>query len=727
MKRYRNLFWLLLITVVCFASATARAADDPAASAVGLLPESYRAEASRALSQAGDNQAQLIGAIQAVKPEHRVAIAFLIANMPQRDLNTLTKDYLVENIDLAYQAREATAWAKAIPEEIFLNDVLPYANLNEQRDSWRKDLRERFAAEVKDCKTPGEAALKLNAKIFDVLNVHYHATKRPKPDQSPSESIKATYASCTGLSILLVDACRAVGVPARTAGTPAWTIPKGDANGNHAGNHTWAEIWDGQWHFLGACENSKLSETWFAGNASRADDSRVENRIYAASFKKTDMFFPLVWDMSIRYVNAEDRTLFYTTKRTVKVNLADAKGDATAAHLTLRRGGIIVADMDVNAATTLTLAGNQRYEATLVKTGENEPIIRNFKLDESKDPTVNLLVAPPDAPAGAGAGAQKPVKVYILTGQSNMEGHAKVSLLEYQIAQPSSHDFFAHLQKDGKWVERDDVWIKFLDRKGKLTVGYGSPNCIGPELEFGNVMGDHYSEQVLLIKPAWGGRSLYRDFRPPSAGLPPDDVLEKMLKQAQTKKPETTMDDIKKPFGKAYRDMIGEVNSTLANLKTNFPEYQNQGYELCGLVWFQGWNDMIDAKATAEYAVNMAHFIRDVRKDLKSPTLPFEIGQMGVDGMTPNANIVKFKEAQAQAAALPEFKGNVALVKTDQFWDMDADAVFKKGWRENLKEWNTVGSDFGYHYYGSVKTMSKIGRAFGQAMLELQGQTAAAK
>jgi alpha-galactosidase len=720
MIRYRHLFWVFLGTLM-MSAAVGRAADNPVAQAVAILPEAYRAPVAQALSQAGDNQSQLLAAIKAVKPEHHVAIAFLIANMPQRDLSTLTSDFLVENIDLAYQAREATPWARAIPEEIFLNDVLPYANLNEQRDSWRKDLRDRFAGDVKDCKTPGEAALKLNARIFDVLNVHYHATKRPKPDQSPSESMKATYASCTGLSILLVDACRAVGVPARTAGTPAWTIRKGDANGNHAGNHTWAEIWDGQWHFLGACENSKLSETWFAGNASKADDSHIENRIYAASFKKTNMFFPLVWDMSIRYVNAEDRTPFYTTRRTVKVKLTDGKGGDAKGHLTLRRGGNIVADLEVNAATTLLLSGNQAYQAEITPAGAPAPIIRDFKLDETKDPTVNLLVAEPDAPAGA----QKPVKVYILTGQSNMEGHAKVSLLEYQIAQPASHDFFAHLQKDGKWVERDDVWIKFLDRKGKLTVGYGSPKCIGPELEFGNTMGDHYEQQVLLIKPAWGGRSLYRDFRPPSAGLPPDDVLDKMLKQAQKKKPETTLEDIKKPFGKAYRDMIEEVNSTLANLKTNFPEYQNQGYELSGLVWFQGWNDMIDAKATAEYADNMAHFIRDVRKDLKSPNLPVVIGQMGVDGKKPNANIVKFKEAEAQAAALPEFKGNVALVKTDQFWDTDAEAVFKKGWRENLKEWNTVGSDYGYHYYGSVKTMSKIGQAFAKAMLDLQSQAQA--
>src|SRR5439155_3201053 len=129
-----------------------------------------------------------------------------------------------------------------------------------------------------------------------------------------------------------------------------------------------------------------------------------------------------------------------------------------------------------------------------------------------------------------------------------------------------THDLFAHLQKDGNWIERDDVWIKFLDRKGKLTVGYGSPKCIGPELEFGNVVGDRYDEPVLLIKTAWGGRSLYRDFRSPSAGLPVPEVLEKMLADLKKRKPDATLKDIKGLFGASYRAMLAEVQGTLADL-----------------------------------------------------------------------------------------------------------------------------------------------------------------
>ncbi|SVD39096.1 uncharacterized protein METZ01_LOCUS391950, partial [marine metagenome] len=97
----------------------------------------------------------------------------------------------------------------------------------------------------------------------------------------------------------------------------------------------------------------------------------------------------------------------------------------------------------------------------------------------------------------AAAKELKPVKVFILSGQSNMEGKGRIDpLLNHQIHAPETRDFFAHLHKDGKYIERDDVWINYLERRGKLTVGYGSPGRIGLELEFGHVMGNHYDEPV---------------------------------------------------------------------------------------------------------------------------------------------------------------------------------------------------------------------------------------
>jgi alpha-galactosidase len=319
------------------------------------------------------------------------------------------------------------------------------------------------------------------------------------------------------------------------------------------------------------------------------------------------------------------------------------------------------------------------------------------------------------------ADRQRPVKVFILAGQSNMEGKARLSLLDYQANQPATRDFFKHLRKGDRWIERGDVWIKFGNEKGKLTAGYGSPKCVGPELEFGTVVGDHYKQQVLLIKTAWGGRSLYGDFRPPSAGLPPPAVLDRMLADQKKGKPKTTLDDVKNHFGASYREMLAEIRSTLADLKAHFPDYAGQGHELAGFVWFHGWNDMIDAGYTAEYTANLAHLIKDVRKDLKAPRLPFVIGLMGVGGLKPDAGVKRFQAAQAAVMKEAEFKGNVALVRTDVFWDTEAEAVFKKGWREHLDEWNKVGSDYPYHYLGSGRTYCRIGRAFGQAMIELRG------
>src|SRR5439155_18085237 len=138
--------------------------------------------------------------------EQRNGMAFLIAHMPERDLRTLRADFLGENVALAYKVRAEVPWGRGLPEVIFLNDVLPYANVDEERHPWRKELYELCLPLVKECKTPGEAAQKLNRTVFAKLKVRY-STGRKKPHQSPKESIEQGLASCTCLSILLSDAC----------------------------------------------------------------------------------------------------------------------------------------------------------------------------------------------------------------------------------------------------------------------------------------------------------------------------------------------------------------------------------------------------------------------------------------------------------------------------------------------------------------------------------------
>ena len=257
-----------------------------------------------ALANSANNRAELTRALAEVPEAQREGMKFLVENMPVVDLQSLRADFLLSHVAQVYETMNAAPWKGAVPQDIFLNDVLPYASLNEARDGGRQRVRDIAAPLVKDCRTPGEAALALNQKLFGTVNVRY-STSRKKPDQSALESMKSGVATCSGLSILLVDACRAVGVPARVAGTPMWA--------NLRGNHTWVEIWDGDWHFVGAAEpdGKGLDHGWFTGDAAKAVADLPRHAIYASSFKKTGISFPLVWDRGLDWVGAVNVTARY--------------------------------------------------------------------------------------------------------------------------------------------------------------------------------------------------------------------------------------------------------------------------------------------------------------------------------------------------------------------------------------------------------------------------------
>ena len=260
-----------------------------------------------ALEAAGTNRVELQRALDQVPADQRPGMEFLIQHMPAIDRATLTADYLLENVALGYAGLAKAPWREQIPQELFLNDILPYACVNESRDRSRIRLRELAEPLVKDCRTPAEAARRLNEQLFGLVKVGY-STQRRKPDQSPLETMESGKATCTGLSILLVDACRAVGVPARVVGTPMWA--------NLRGNHTWVEIWDGDWQFLGAAEPDPngLNRGWFVHDASQAKRDEPKHAIYASSFRPTGTSFPMIWARSITWVPAVNVTDRYTPK-----------------------------------------------------------------------------------------------------------------------------------------------------------------------------------------------------------------------------------------------------------------------------------------------------------------------------------------------------------------------------------------------------------------------------
>lgn len=256
------------------------------------------------LERAGDNRVQLETALREVPAGQRDSMEFLVAWMQESDLRELTAERLLENVRLAHEVRGRLPWQKHIPDQIFLNHVLPHACLDEPRDPWRAEFLEKFWPLVANSTSAAEAAQILNEKIFAIVQVKY-STQRQRANQSPAESMAQGLASCSGLSILLVDACRAVGVPARVAGIPAWP--------NKPGNHTWVEIWDGTWHFTGAAEYDPagLDRAWFTGDASLADPEQPRHSIYATSYAGTGLHFPLPWNRRNRSIHAENVTARY--------------------------------------------------------------------------------------------------------------------------------------------------------------------------------------------------------------------------------------------------------------------------------------------------------------------------------------------------------------------------------------------------------------------------------
>ncbi|HUT33149.1 MAG TPA: sialate O-acetylesterase [Planctomycetota bacterium] len=291
----------------------------------------------------------------------------------------------------------------------------------------------------------------------------------------------------------------------------------------------------------------------------------------------------------------------------------------------------------------------------------------------------------------AGQAGKSPIKVFLLAGQSNMEGQAVVDLdhekyynggkgnLEHVMRDPAKAPLYAHLRdKEGKWAARDDVWVWYKApgglKKGALSIGYavyGGRHHFGPELQFGHVIGNALDNQVLLIKTAWGGKSIYKEFRPPSSGG---------------------------EVGPFYTRMLAEVREALGGLKDCFPDYDGGGYEIAGFVWFQGWNDMCTPPAVPEYEQNLANLIKDVRKELKLPKLPVVIGETG------NCNHTVFRKAQGAVAERPELKGTVAFVPTADFL-------------RPAKESPNTGH--GHHWFGNAESYFLIGNALGEAMKTL--------
>jgi alpha-galactosidase len=385
----------------------------------------------------------------------------------------------------------------------------------------------------------------------------------------------------------------------------------------------------------------------------------------------------------------------------------------------------------------------------------------------------------------------KPLKVFILAGQSNMEGHAMIKTFPGVKRDPKTADIYKEMvDSEGKPIVCENVWIAYSHgasggspggtKSGKLSVGWGAvadPNKIGPEYTFGIYMSKMLNEPILIIKTAWGGKSLYNDYRPPSAG------------ENSLVLPKEISEEFKNSTGFNYKLMMDYVKEVLADPKAVYPAYDaKEGYELAGFVWFQGFNDLVgpypEAKVEvqekakgkknekapkdySEYSRLLGCFIRDIRKELAAPKLPFVIGVLGVGGISDNPGKNAFRAAMAAPAETDEFKGSVVNVFSENYWPAELDPVDgkvsmikrdakrkltkekkenpdkeKNLSKEELKasrdkvktdiqaqikamlteeEMNLLENEMsnaGYHYYGSAKFFTQLGKAFAEALVK---------
>ena len=380
----------------------------------------------------------------------------------------------------------------------------------------------------------------------------------------------------------------------------------------------------------------------------------------------------------------------------------------------------------------------------------------------------------------AGQALARPLKVFILAGQSNMQGHVNLSTFDSMAEDPKTASILKEMRNtDGAPTVCRKVWISSIgcadddttEQKGRLTAGFGaSTREIGPEFTFGIYMEKKLKEPILIIKTSWGGKDLHTDFRPPSAGPIVWSDFEFNRRKSRGDDMEKDKAERIKATGVYYRLMIAHVRKVLADIQRVVPDYDpKQGYELAGFAWFQGFNDLVSTWTYDKgnqpggydmYGQLMADLIRDVRKDLNAPKMPFVIGIMGIGGVKEEekpGSQKYFRQAQAAPSLLPEFKGNVVTVPTAPYWDDDLeklrtrlealwpkmDARAAEARKQNPKmtgaEVEAVkmtveaenftpeelqrlkgASNGGYHYLGAAKIMAPIGKALAETMANFQ-------
>ena len=272
------------------------------------------------------------------------------------------------------------------------------------------------------------------------------------------------------------------------------------------------------------------------------------------------------------------------------------------------------------------------------------------------------------------------------------------------------------LDNKGNWAERNDVWYKGLVTASAnqwLSVGCGAgKNSIGPELGFGNLIGDYHDQPVLLLKSSQGNRSLGWDFLPPgSKRFEHEGYVYAGYKESPARwKLNTAPEPIDWYAGKQYDDCFDAVKQTLKDFDQLFPHWKNRGFEIAGFVWWQGHKDGGEPYA-GRYEQNLKTFIKTVRSEFNAKKAPFVLGTIGFEGWAMDGPHKTIAEAQlaigSDSEKHPDFQGNVKTVETRDFWRSAEQSPRNQG----------------FHYNQNAETYMLVGEGLAKAMIDLKQRT----
>jgi hypothetical protein len=278
-----------------------------------------------------------------------------------------------------------------------------------------------------------------------------------------------------------------------------------------------------------------------------------------------------------------------------------------------------------------------------------------------------------------------------------------------------------------------------IDRSthGPLSVGYGgSITTIGPEYGVGIALERHLDAPILLVKCSWGNTSIADAWRTPSL-----DGVETPTEKASREAWNEKMATVAKKEGKEYiprtapektgklswcwNQVLPQVDKVLADPGKYYPDYDPKvGYEVAGLVWFQGYSD----KDNPAYGELLAQLIKDFREKVKSPNMPVVCGTLGMVGFKSQAFSEGANLGMLQASQMPDLKGTMDVVNTAPYYPMELDLL--KQVRESVEkdspEYEKVmmiqkraTSNKGFHYHGSAKCFILMGDAMGRSLANL--------